>query len=168
MQEYEIRIADLESETDRLSQALEAQKFATEAAQAAASKRVEELGREVQKKAAEVDQLKTKLKQYSDYDEIKRELEIMKVSYVISASTWIVLNAVSQEVEFAGLEGDDDAEDDATLNGDALGLHLPDTNVAKVDGQRSKSLEFLLATKNKRILEELTKFRVRLSSLPFA
>ncbi|RDX55044.1 hypothetical protein OH76DRAFT_1397388 [Lentinus brumalis] len=142
MQEYEIRIADLESETDRLSQALEAQKLATEAAQAAASKRVEELGREVQKKAAEVDQLKTKLKQYSDYDEIKRELEIMK------------------EVEFAGLEGDDDAEDDATLNGDALGLHLPDTNVAKVDGQRSKSLEFLLATKNKRILEELTKFRI--------
>ncbi len=29
--------------------------------------------------AAEVDQLKAKIKQYADYDEIKRELEIMKV-----------------------------------------------------------------------------------------
>jgi len=30
--------------------------------------------------AAEVEQLKSRLKQYSDYDEIKRELDIMKVS----------------------------------------------------------------------------------------
>jgi homeobox protein cut-like len=29
--------------------------------------------------AAEIEQLKTRLKQYGDYDEIKRELEIMKV-----------------------------------------------------------------------------------------
>lgn len=29
---------------------------------------------------AEVDNLKQRLKQYNDYDEIKRELEIMKVS----------------------------------------------------------------------------------------
>ena len=86
MQEYEIKIADLESETDRLSEALEAQKSATEAAQAAAAKKVEELGREVQKKAAEVDQLKAKLRQYSDYDEIKRELEIMKASSIPSES----------------------------------------------------------------------------------
>ena len=50
MKEYEAKIADLESETDRLSQALEAQKNAAEQAQAAASKKVDELGREVQKK----------------------------------------------------------------------------------------------------------------------
>lgn len=30
----------------------------------------------------EVDQLKQKLKQYANYDEIKRELEIMKVSQI--------------------------------------------------------------------------------------
>ena len=59
---------------------------ATEAAQAAAAKKVEELGREVQKKAAEVDQLKAKLRQYSDYDEIKRELEIMKASSIPTES----------------------------------------------------------------------------------
>ena len=48
--EYETKIADLETETDRLSQALEAQKAAAEEAQAAASKKIEELGREIQKK----------------------------------------------------------------------------------------------------------------------
>lgn len=64
-------------------------------------------------------------------------------------------------MEFAGLEGDEDTEDDATLNGDALGLHLPNPNAEKANAQRGRSLEVLLATKNKRILEELTKFRVR-------
>ncbi|KAI0358369.1 hypothetical protein OH77DRAFT_1494092 [Trametes cingulata] len=143
IKEYEAKISELESETDRLSQALEAQKRATEEAQSAAAKKVEELSREVQKRSAEVDQLRTKLKQYSDYDEIKRELEIMKF------------------VEFAGLEGDDDADgDDATLNGDALGLQLPDPNAEKANAQQGKPLEVLLATKNKRILEELTKFRI--------
>ncbi|KAH9929496.1 CASP C terminal-domain-containing protein [Epithele typhae] len=132
IKEYESKIADLESETDRLSQALEVQKTATGTAQAAATR-----------KSAEVDQLKTKLKQFADYDEIKRELDIMKY------------------VEFAGLEGDDDV-DDITLNGDALGLHLPspNPNSTSMRAQQGKSLEVLLATKNKRILEELTRFRV--------
>ncbi|KAI0780119.1 CASP C terminal-domain-containing protein [Fomes fomentarius] len=142
IKEYESKIADLESETDRLSQALDAQKKATGEAQTAAARKADELGREVQKKVAEVDQLKSKLKQYADYDEIKRELEIMKY------------------VEFAGLEGDEDTEDDVTLNGDALGLHLPNPNAEKANAQQGKSLEVLLATKNKRILEELTKFRI--------
>ena len=48
--EYETKIAELETETDRLSQALEAQKAVAEEAQAAASKKIEELGREIQKK----------------------------------------------------------------------------------------------------------------------
>lgn len=41
-----------------------------------------------------------------------------------------------------------------------LGLHLPDPNPEKANAQGGKSLEVLLATKNKRILEELTRFRV--------
>ena len=54
-------------------------------------------------------------------------------------------------------------EDDLNLSGDALGLHLPspNPNAQKFSSQQGKSLEVLLATKNKRILEELTKFRVR-------
>ncbi|KAI0645643.1 CASP C terminal-domain-containing protein [Trametes meyenii] len=143
IKEYESKIAELESETDRLSEALEAQKKAAEEAQATTARRTEELSKEVQKRSAEVDQLRAKVRQYSDYDEIKRELEIMKY------------------VEFAGLEGDDDVDaDDATLNGDALGLQLPDPNAEKANAQQGKPLEVLLATKNKRILEELTKFRI--------
>lgn len=42
-------------------------------------------------------------------------------------------------------------------------IHLPNPNADKANAQHGKSLEALLATKNKRILEELTKFRVRLS-----
>ncbi|OJT15752.1 Protein CASP [Trametes pubescens] len=143
IKEYESKVTELESETDRLSQALETQKHVAEDARIAAAKKVDELTKEIQKKSAEADQLRTKLKQYSDYDEIKRELEIMKY------------------VEFAGLDGDDDLDaDELTLNGDALGLQLPNPNAAKANAQQGKPLEVLLATKNKRILEELTRFRI--------
>ena len=67
---------------------------------------------------------------------------------------------ISQYVEFAGLE-DEEPEDAVSENGGALGLHLPNPNADKANAQRGNSLEVLLATKNKRILEELTKFRVR-------
>lgn len=60
------------------------------------------------------------------------------------------------------MEGDEDLHaDEVTLNGDALGLRLPNPNAEKANAQQGKPLEVLLATKNKRILEELTKFRVR-------
>ncbi|KAI0930470.1 hypothetical protein AcW1_009144 [Taiwanofungus camphoratus] len=143
VKDLESQIAELESEIDRLSHSLDMQKADTQEAQAVAARKVEEAARELQKKSGEVDQLKQKSKKYSDYDEIKRELEIMKY------------------VEFAGLEeGEDDDNTQATGNGDALGLHLPDPNADKANAQRGKSLEVLLATKNKRILEELTKFRI--------
>lgn len=41
-----------------------------------------------------------------------------------------------------------------------LGIHLPNPNADKANAQQGKSLEVLLATKNKKILEELTRFRV--------
>ena len=61
------------------------------------------------------------------------------------------------------MDEDDDAD---TLVGesdsiDALGLHLPNPNADKANAQSGRSLEILLAIKNKKILEELTKFRVR-------
>jgi len=43
-------------------------------------KAANEATRDLAAQTAKVDSLKTKVKQYSDYDEIKRELEIMKVS----------------------------------------------------------------------------------------
>ncbi len=66
----------------------------------------------------------------------------------------------SKSVEFSGF--DDDAEEGEQLNGHASEEHRPITD--KANGQQLRSLEFLLATKNKRISEELTKIRVSVSS----
>ncbi|KAF9222738.1 hypothetical protein BS17DRAFT_179273 [Gyrodon lividus] len=99
--------------------------------------------------AAEANTLKKKLATYADYDEIKRELEIMKY------------------VEFGGLDDDaSDADgDDWSSHESEAGVHLPDPNADKANAQHGKSLEVLLATKNKRILEELTRFRILHTSL---
>ena len=44
--------------------------------------------------------------------------------------------------------------------GSEISLRLPNPNAEKANAHHGKSLEALLAAKNKRILEELTKFRV--------
>ncbi|KAF7315489.1 Golgi membrane protein [Mycena indigotica] len=135
------QIADLEAESERLSRVLESQKQVSSEATVAAQKRIDDLSRDIQIKASEIDQLKSKLKQYGDYDEIKRELEIMKY------------------VEFAGLDDADDEEGDHDTKPDS-GLQLPNPNAQKANAHRGKTLEALLATKNKKLLEELTKFRI--------
>jgi len=56
-----------------------------------------------------------------------------------------------QYVEFSGFDPED-GEDDS--------LQLPDPNAQKANQQQAKSLETLLSVKNKKLLEELTRFRV--------
>ncbi|KAF8628917.1 hypothetical protein AX15_003695 [Amanita polypyramis BW_CC] len=135
MKSLESQVVGLEFEVERLSNNLEAQKRAAVEAQLLGNKKMEEISRDVNKKVAEIEHLKSRLKQYSDYDEVKRELEILKY------------------VEFSGF--DDDAEEDGQVNGYASEAHH-----ASADKQQSKSLEALLAAKNKRISEELTKIRI--------
>ena len=68
-----------------------------------------------------------------------------------------------QYVEFGGLDDDaSDADGDDWSSHESEGIHLPDPNADKANAQHGKSLEVLLASKNKRILEELTRFRVNL------
>lgn len=66
-----------------------------------------------------------------------------------------------QYVEFAGFEEDQDEDTGSLSELNELGIHLPNPNADKANAQQGKSLEVLLATKNKKILEELTRFRVR-------
>jgi len=139
-------VTSLESEVDRLSQSLGAQRTVATAAETSVRKAAEEHAREASNRVHEIEQLKQSLKGYADYDEIKRELEIMKY------------------VEFAGLEGDLD-EEDGLASDNHLGLQLPNPNASKANAHPASSLETLLATKNKRILEELTKFRILHSEL---
>ncbi|KAG2106527.1 CASP C terminal-domain-containing protein [Suillus cothurnatus] len=134
------RLSELESEYSRLEGAVDVARGAA----ARSEERVSEKAREADAARAEVDALKTKLKTYADYDEVKRELEILKY------------------VEFAGLDPDDDW---SSPDEDEDGVHLPDPNADKANAQHGKSLEVLLATKNKRILEELTRFRILHTSL---
>jgi hypothetical protein len=65
-----------------------------------------------------------------------------------------------QFVEFAGVDEDAD-EENGYNNGRENGLQLPNPNADKANAQHGRSLETLLATKNKRLLEELTRLRVR-------
>ncbi|KAF8518766.1 CASP C terminal-domain-containing protein [Gautieria morchelliformis] len=138
VQSLETQISELESECARLSRSFETQKAAAHEAELTTKRKSDEATKELSSRTTEIDNLKQKLRNYSDYDEIKRELEIMKY------------------VEFAG--GDVDDLDDPHPSG--LDLRLPDPNADKANSQQGRSLETLLAAKNKRILEELTKFRV--------
>ncbi|OAX40365.1 hypothetical protein K503DRAFT_768625 [Rhizopogon vinicolor AM-OR11-026] len=134
------RLSELETECTRLEGALDAARVTA----VRAEERTAEKAREADSARAEVVALKAKLKTYADYDEVKRELEILKY------------------VEFAGLDPDDDW---SSPDEDEDGVHLPNPNADKANAQQGKSLEVLLATKNKRILEELTRFRILHTSL---
>jgi len=138
----ENHVSELESECERLSRALESQTTLLHTHEQTLKKKSEEYTREVHGLSAEVDHLKQRLKQYSDYDEVKRELEIMKY------------------VEFAGFDEDQDEDTGSLSELNELGIHLPNPNADKANAQQGKSLEVLLATKNKKILEELTRFRI--------
>ncbi|EIW82884.1 hypothetical protein CONPUDRAFT_71560 [Coniophora puteana RWD-64-598 SS2] len=148
--------AQLESVTesyDRLQASLDTQRASATEVEQDTRRRVDAFTKELTERDREIESLKSKLKTCADYDEVKRELEIMKY------------------VEFAGLN--DDPEDSEDGDGDAWGdsmagtpngldgkLALPNPNADKANAQRGRSLEVLLATKNKRMLEELTRFRI--------
>ncbi|EJD02863.1 uncharacterized protein FOMMEDRAFT_156221 [Fomitiporia mediterranea MF3/22] len=146
----EQQIADLTTESERLSRVLDMQKATHAETENDLRKNIDEKERELSLRNAELANLKQKLDLYSDYDEIKRELDIMKF------------------VEFGGMDEDEHVtEDGYIVDGNSLGLALPSPNPAKLTAQQqqSNSLETLLATKNKRITEELTKLRVAHSDL---
>jgi len=115
VKDLERRILELESESEQLSLALESQKRETFEAGVTAAKKTEDILKETQKKvgsfhyseifakfpmsleADEIEQLKQRLKLYADYDEIKRELEIMKVvsaRYFLQANILIFMTSV--------------------------------------------------------------------------
>ncbi|KAG8863525.1 hypothetical protein FRB96_008265 [Tulasnella sp. 330] len=132
------QVAELEAESAKLLQAFESQKVLTAEAGAMVRKKTEEAAKELALKTAEIETLKQRIKQYSDYDEIKRELDIMKY------------------VEFSG--GDDLEVDGPDALG--MGVALPNPNADKANQRHAQSLESLLMAKNKRMLDDLTKLRI--------
>lgn len=79
----EIQVVDLQTESTRLLRSLDLQKDEAAREAASTSRKVKELSRENVAGEEEITTLKQKLKQFADYDEVKRELDIMKVSRCI-------------------------------------------------------------------------------------
>lgn len=75
----ESQIADLQTEAERLLRSLDVQKEDAKRQAEASQKKEEELSKSNATWKAELESLREKVKGFSDYDEIKRELEIMKV-----------------------------------------------------------------------------------------
>lgn len=88
----EAQISDLQSEASRLIRSLDAQTESGERERREGSKKIEELVREKEARVKEVEGLKERMRQYADYDEVKRELEIMKVRFLVLPSfSYVVL-----------------------------------------------------------------------------
>ncbi|KPV77777.1 uncharacterized protein RHOBADRAFT_51589 [Rhodotorula graminis WP1] len=139
----EAQVSDLQTEASRLMRSLEAQKDAFETERAELVKRVEAFERDQQVLNAEIDQARAKIKQFADYDEVKRELEIMKY------------------VEFAGMDLDDLAPDSSSSVSDLILPRLPDPNASKANAaSRPAPLENLLMAKNRKLQDEVTALRV--------
>ncbi|KAK4054157.1 hypothetical protein OIV83_001183 [Microbotryomycetes sp. JL201] len=136
----ETQVSDLQNEATRLINALDEQKAVAEAERHESLRKIDELTSEKTARVHEIEELKQRLKQYADYDELKRELEIMKY------------------VEFAGMDLDGPAEDDADV-------HLPDPNADKANLQRAESLEGLLMSKNRKLQDQVTSMRVAYEEL---
>lgn len=79
VKKLESQISDLEAEASRLLRALDQSKDAMAESERQAKRRADESAKETSGLKSEVDSLKNRVKQYADYDEVKRELEIMKV-----------------------------------------------------------------------------------------
>ncbi|OAV94748.1 hypothetical protein PTTG_03091 [Puccinia triticina 1-1 BBBD Race 1] len=147
IQTLESQITELQSETTRLLSTLETQKNTIDELQEQRSKTETEYTRQIKKLEQEISALKDKLAQYSDYDEIKRELEIIK--YVEFAS----LNP--EDEDNAGY--DDCSPDSSSLN---IAIKMPNPNAEKANKQKTKSLETLLMSKNRKLQDDLTTLRV--------
>jgi len=80
----EAQLVEAESECARLSRTLDQVKAERERIQAEATNRREDVERELGMTKNELEVAKSKIRLYADYDEIKRELEIMKVRMDIS------------------------------------------------------------------------------------
>ncbi|KAH7339558.1 CASP C terminal-domain-containing protein [Rhizoctonia solani] len=77
-QTLEAQLAESDAETQRLRVAFEELKRTTSETIVAAERKTAELEKEASARGSEIESLKSRLKQYADYDEIKRELGIMK------------------------------------------------------------------------------------------
>ena len=96
----ELNCRTLELEYDTLAQNLEHLQEVHKTEKEVAGKRIDRLEKDIVRRRDEADTLKAKLRSFDDYDEIKRELEILK------------------HIEFSIAEDDEDKDESAALTED--------------------------------------------------
>ncbi|KAJ2525271.1 hypothetical protein GGI11_000176 [Coemansia sp. RSA 2049] len=141
--EYRRRVRELDDETQRLFGELERTQVELELRDSKHKADVNGAEAELQAKADEVLRLRDQVQRFADYDEIKRDLDIMK-SVEFSVSDW-------------GM--DDGGAANAAGGGDRDG----DADAAGEDGAGGRSLERLLVRRNKSLENRLTDSRNQLS-----
>ncbi|PLB48350.1 hypothetical protein P170DRAFT_411146 [Aspergillus steynii IBT 23096] len=126
----------LQSENSSLLRKLDAARFDKDSQRHSWESKISQSERQFTKASAERDELRTKLEKVADYEDIRRELEMIK------------------SIEFSA--GDD--EDTADLT-DPAGS--PNGDAAKPKkGSKNNTLEQLLLARNKKLTDELTLLRV--------
>lgn len=136
-------VNDLQDKIDLLQSELRKEQSSNESLKLEVSKHKDEsqeikriLDREGAKKQLEIEQLKTELSRFDDYDEIKREVEIFKS---IEFSSFIDVPSIDPE-QFSTTD-------------------IKVANSAKVPA--NQSLEHMLLVKNKKLQSDLTESRVK-------
>jgi homeobox protein cut-like len=79
----EMNFRTLELEYDTVAQKIEQLQDTAKTEKESVEKKVKGLEREIARRGEEVNELKGRLRAFDDYDEIKRELEILRVRFVL-------------------------------------------------------------------------------------
>ncbi|GAA97019.1 uncharacterized protein L969DRAFT_105582 [Mixia osmundae IAM 14324] len=140
LKNLELQLEETQSETSRLLKSLDSQK--EEAARAADLSLVRLEAGQMERAAleAEIETLRQRLASHDDYDEVKRELEIMKF------------------VEFSSLN-DEDFNDAGSMIS-SMEMRLPNPNADKPGASKARPLEQLLMLKNRKLSDQVTALRV--------
>ncbi|KAH1431075.1 hypothetical protein KXX32_003442 [Aspergillus fumigatus] len=128
----------LQSENSSLLRKLDAARFDRESERHSWESKLSQLERQSSKVAAERDELRSRLEKTADYEDIRRELEMIK------------------SIEFSAGDGDDDEVGDSTGNANGTNSAL----LKPKGGSSGNSLEGLLLARNKKLTDELTVLRV--------
>ena len=122
----------LRSENSSLLRRLDSARYDKDAEKSSLESKVRKAEREVDALRADRDALQTRVTKWSDYDEVRRELDMLRA------------------IEFATVE------DTELVDGD----DLSHPNAGALDKPKSDSLEQLLLARNKKLSNELTELRV--------
>ncbi|BFZ61164.1 hypothetical protein YB2330_002223 [Saitoella coloradoensis] len=146
-QQLDARVRELEEDLEKVSKTLQKAKEDRVMTEGDSKKKIAVLEKDLERKGEEAESLRKKLREFDDYDEIKRELEMFKA------------------VEFNTGDSDDDEEEEEAK---PYNVNTEGSAGAAADsgsGNQSSSLEKALHARNKKLTSELTILRVSQTDL---